>query len=573
MKKDAMAEIRRAVCGFGLWTTLGLAGCTGTIAGTGSSGSPSDGDSKAGGGRGGTSSSGTGGSFSTTSTSPSASPSSYTFSAELRRLTRPEYANTVFDLLGVDLSTDERPKELIIRGHSQIAGAQKVGYEDNALFLSLGDKAATSSASKLEAEMKCADAACYRKWTAGFLLRAFREPPAATLVDRYASILSEAEAGTTPVARVSTFLAAVLSSPNFLYRKEFGKTTVSADTSGKEMNAYHVASRLSYLVWQSMPDDQLLGAAEKRTLLNPVQRKLEVERMLKDKRAQRGLRAFVADWMGLFDNNLGRKAAAVLMGTGADLPQVAARAFDLLVDDVLTASAAPHFSDLLKTDQAFANAALGSVLGVQTAGTELLKLTLPTANRVGILTHPMVIGAHSKESGASPFPIGRFIYENLLCLEIPPPPASVPTVEDSPSGQTLRQKLESITKDQPCASCHTRIGPPGFAFLPFDPIGRFRNADGKGQAFDTGGSLVFEDGAPMPFTSAADLSTKLAERPEIQKCIARRMFRWAYGRFESDTDNVALSALEKAAVDSRTGVAESLQQLVTTSSFTQVRVR
>jgi len=488
-------------------------------------------------------------------------------------LTRVEYANTVFDLLGVDLSADERPKELIIQGHSEIAGAQKIGYEDNTLFLSLGDKAATSSAAKLDADIKCADAACYRKWTEGFLLRAFREPPPATLVVRYAAILSASEAGATSVERVSTFLATVLSSPNFLYRKEFGATTVSGDTTVKGMNAYHVASRLSYLVWQSMPDDQLLGAAEKKTLLDPAQRNIEVDRMRKDKRAQKGLRAFVADWMGLFDNNLGKKAPDVLLGTGPDLPQVAARAFDLLVDEVLTASAGPHFSNLLKTDQTFANAAFGSLLGVQATGTELQKVTLPATNRVGILTHPMVIGAHSKESGASPFPIGKFVYENLLCMEIPPPPASVPTVQDSSSGQTLRQKLESVTKDQPCASCHTRIGPPGFAFLPFDPIGRFKNADAKGQPFDTGGSLMFEDGAPMPFTSAADLSTKLAMRPEIQKCIARRMFRWTYGRFESDKDDSTLLALEKVAVDSRTGVAETLQQLVTAPSFTHVRVR
>lgn len=138
---------------------------------------------------------------------------------------------------------------------------------------------------------------------------------------------------------------------------------------------------------------------------------------------------------------------------------------------------------------------------------------------------------------------------------------------------TLRQKLESITKNQPCLTCHERIGPPGFSFLPFDPVGRFKNSDAKGRPYDTTGSLLFDGSAPMPFTSAADLSTKLAARPEIQKCIARRMFRWAYGRFEADIDQSGLNTIESTSVASSAGVAQTLQQIVAAPNFGQVRVR
>ena len=497
-----------------------------------------------------------------------------TASSELRRLTRAEYTNTVYDLLGVDLSADDRPKELVIQGHSEIAAGQKIGYEDSSQYLNLGDKVASSAAAKIDADMKCADAACYKIWATGFLLRAFREPSSSALLDRYTAILSSTAAGATHVERVTAFLNAVLVSPHFLYRKELGTTAVLGDATAKNMNAYHVASRLSYLAWQSMPDATLFAAAEKKTLLDPAVRKTELERMLKDKRAQKGLRAFVADWMGLFDNNLGKKATTVLTGTPSDLPQQAARAFDMLVDEVLTTGANPRFSDLLKTDQVFANAALARVLGVTATGTDLQRVQLPSKDRLGILTNPLVIAAHTKESGTSPFPIGKFVYENLLCEQIPSPPASVPKVEDEAAlATTLRQKLESITKDQPCASCHERIGPPGFAFLPFDPVGRFKNSDAKGRPYDTAGSLLFEGSAPMPFSSAADLSTKLAARPEIQKCISRRMFRWAYGRFEADIDEAGLKTIENTAVTSGTGVAETLQQIVSAPIFGQVRVR
>ena len=566
MKQNSSVKLVHSLCGGVLALSLGA--CTGSVGSSNGAGADTSlpGSGGKGGGAAVAQGSGGGGGVS--------APVDVTASSELRRLTRAEYTNTVYDLLGVDLSADDRPKELVIQGHSEIAAGQKIGYEDSSQYLNLGDKVASSAAAKIDADMKCADAACYKSWATGFLLRAFREPPAAALLDRYTAILSSTAAGATQVERVTAFLNALLVSPHFLYRKELGTTAVSGDATAKNMNAYHVASRLSYLVWQSMPDATLFAAAEKKTLLDPTVRKTELERMLKDKRAQKGLRAFVADWMGLFDNNLGKKATAVLTGTPSDLPQQAARAFDMLVDEVLTTGANPRFSDLLKTDQVFANAALSSVLGVTATGTDLQKVQLPSKDRLGILTNPLVIAAHTKESGASPFPIGKFVYENLLCEQIPSPPASVPKVEEEAAlATTLRQKLESITKDQPCASCHERIGPPGFAFLPFDPVGRFKNSDAKGRPYDTAGSLLFEGSAPMPFSSAADLSTKLAARPEIQKCISRRMFRWAYGRFEADIDEAGLKTIENTAVTSGTGVAETLQKIVSAPIFGQVRVR
>jgi len=566
MKQKSCVKLVHSLCGGVLALSLGA--CTGNVGSSNGAGADTSlpGSGGKGGGAAVAQGSGGGGGVS--------GPVDVTASSELRRLTRAEYTNTVYDLLGVDLSADDRPKELVVQGHSEIAAGQKIGYEDSSQYLNLGDKVASSAAAKIDADMKCADAACYKTWATGFLLRAFREPPAAALLDRYTAILSSTAAGATQVERVTAFLNALLVSPHFLYRKELGTTAVSGDATAKNMNAYHVASRLSYLVWQSMPDATLFAAAEKKTLLDPTVRKTELERMLKDKRAQKGLRAFVADWMGLFDNNLGKKATAVLTGTPSDLPQQAARAFDMLVDEVLTTGANPRFSDLLKTDQVFANAALSSVLGVTATGTDLQKVQLPSKDRLGILTNPLVIAAHTKESGASPFPIGKFVYENLLCEQIPSPPASVPKVEEEAAlATTLRQKLESITKDQPCASCHERIGPPGFAFLPFDPVGRFKNSDAKGRPYDTAGSLLLEGSAPMPFSSAADLSTKLAAHPEIQKCISRRMFRWAYGRFEADIDEAGLKTIENTAVASGTGVSETLQQIVSAPIFGHVRVR
>jgi hypothetical protein len=146
-------------------------------------------------------------------------------------------------------------------------------------------------------------------------------------------------------------------------------------------------------------------------------------------------------------------------------------------------------------------------------------------------------------------------------------------VEDAPgSTTTLRQRLEAMTAVQPCKSCHDRIGPPGFAFLPFDPVGRFNRNDASGKPFDTTGTLLVK-GTPVPFTSASDMAAKLAADPASSRCVSRRLFRWAFGRFESAKDKSALAALEAEGASSEAGVTELLRHVVGSTGFAQVRLR
>jgi hypothetical protein len=277
-----------------------------------------------------------------------------------------------------------------------------------------------AGAAKLSADVKCTDAPCFRTWATGFLLQAFRTPVSGALLDRYAAMLTSNDAGANLTERLTTFLSAALSSPHFLYRKELGTAAVGGDATLRSLDAYEIASRLSYTLWQGPPDAELLAAAGKGDLLQPAARLAQMERLLKDSRARLGLRAFVADWMGLFENHLSKKLPEILAGTGTDFPDVAHRAFDMLVDDVLASGAGTRFADLLQVEHAFANASMAKVLGTSGGGADLQRVTPPANERRGILMQPVVIGAHSKESGASPFPMGKFIFENVLCEVIPP---------------------------------------------------------------------------------------------------------------------------------------------------------
>lgn len=498
-----------------------------------------------------------------------AGPASFTHSSGLRRLTRVEYQNTARSLVGAGVACEAQPKETIIEGHGQIAAAQKTGYEDVDAYYGLGEVIANQVGDALTQSLSCSDAACFKVWASGFLAQAFRAPLESATEERYLSIFDDEEAGATLEERLRTFVTSVLSSPYFLYRREIGEGAGAE----RQLNPHEIAARLSYLVWQDTPDATILERASAGGLKEATERGDELDRMLQDPRAERGLRGFALDWLGLFENALVKKDAALLAESVAELPALAERSFELTVWDTLGAADA-RFTDLFRLDQFYADDAIAALLGVDTAGSEMQKVPFPISQRQGILTHPLVIGAHSKESGASPFPIGQFIFENVLCKEIPPPIPGIPTVEAGSSAQTLREKLEELTQGQPCATCHTQIGPPGFAFLPFDPIGRYSAADGQGRPYDTAGELVLPSvEQPVPFADVSELSRILGEQPDVARCVAKRLFRFGYGRFEGAGDEGELAALEGDAVATNAGVRALLTQLVTSPSFAKVRVK
>lgn len=505
------------------------------------------------------------------STSIGANDGPFVSSPQVRRLTVSEYRATVEDLFGVPLPTTLAvPREQTVKGHGTIAGAQQVGYADVNALLGAAEQVAEVAAPVLERELgPCAATACRTQWLGGFLERAFRGPVDPATVERYLAVLESPEAGENPRERLQGLVVAVLSSPQFLYRKEVG---VEGRGLRRTLSDDELAARLSYLLWQSGPDATLTAAARFGRLQDPQARRDQLERMMADPRFHRGVRALVRDWLDVTDNRIPLKSATTLQGTPDTLPALAEASLDQLIDDVAAAPGG-QLSSLLTTRTAFVNATLAPLFGLTATGPSLQRVTL-TGPRAGILMQPLVLSAHTKEAGVSPFPIGKFLLENVSCEEVGNPPATFPTVDEPPgSGQTLRQTLEARTNSEPCVSCHVRIGPPGFAFLPFDPLGRYRATDGAGRPFDTSGSFRFErSGETVAFTDAAELSGKLASSSDVHRCVARRAFRFAYGRFESRVDAEAVLALEANATERSTELGALLEQLVTSDAFTQVLV-
>lgn len=497
----------------------------------------------------------------------------FTTSPQLRRLSRAEYQYSVEELFKQAFSGLKVPLEQSVSGHGAIAGAQKVGYADTTAFLDAAEQVAERVAPALEAQLgACTAGPCLRDWAQTFLAEAFRGPVDDEVLTRYANLLALPAAGDTRLERLKTFVLAALDSPHFLYRKELG--TLAQGGAVRSLSGPELASRLSYLVWQSPPDAELRSAAAAGTLADPAVREAQLTRLLADPRANRGLRAFVRDWMALQENKVQSKTAATLLGTSDTFPLDAEASVELLIDDVVV-RAGGTFAELLSTDRAYVNASLAPVLGLTSASASFERVQLTDGKRLGLLGQPLVLAAHSKESGVSPFILGKFILENVTCEEVGNPPAVFPSVDEVPgSAKTLRQDLEERTAGPACIGCHKRIGPVGFAFLPYDPIGRHRPADGAARPFDTKGTLTFERSkAQISFADAPELAANLSKAEDLHKCVARRMFRFAHGRFEGPSEEPKLLELEATAVDTKTLAARLLREVVAADAFSRVPVK
>ncbi|MEO1302731.1 MAG: DUF1588 domain-containing protein [Myxococcota bacterium] len=476
----------------------------------------------------------------------------------LRLLTPREYTNTVRDLLGVNVDTQRLPDSTPIEGHGKIAGAQAIGYDEvDAYYAVASEVAAAVVASELEA---CSpdDGACFADFAVNLLDKAFRLPVSEDAQRDFLSILENSEAGSGYGSRLEVLITSVLSSPRFLYRNEL--SAADSQLSGRQ-----IAVRLSYLIGESTPDEMLLDRADNGSLLDSEARIQELDRLLSSPDGRRAAASFVLDWMAVNGDEVSRKDPEVLEGTSALLPSLATESLIELAQHILFEESG-RLTDLLSAASLPLNRELGRILGVAIDSESLEMTELNSEQRLGILTHPAVLAAHSKESGASPFLVGEFIYTNVLCESIGSPPV-VPEVEaPEAAGETLRERLESATAPPSCQLCHKRIGPSGFAFLPFDPIGRYDPDDDFGQPYDTAGSIPVGD-ETIEFRNAPELASTLASADRSAQCLARRVFRWAYGRFEGASDEEEIQRLEKVAVESGSSWRDLLVAVVSSERF------
>ena len=355
-------------------------------------------------------------------------------------------------------------------------------------------------------------AAKHKQFCHTLLGRAFRKP--LTDAEKRVSVDRFFAAGTDPAAAVRKVVVLALKSPRFLYRE------VTADAADQ----YAVAARLSYALWDSLPDAELTDAAGRGELKTPDQVRRQAGRMVRDPRAAVKLAGFVRHWLHVDqarevaknpDRFPGFDAAAV-----ADLKT----SLDLAIADVLNSPDA-DFRKLLQGDDVYVNARLAGLYGVEAPkGGGYAKVPLDPGRRAGVLTHPYLLSRFAYTAETSPIHRGVFLARGLLGVTLKPPSeAFTPLAAELHPTLSTRERVALQTNSTGCQTCHGVINPLGFTLEHFDAIGRYRAAE-KGKPVDSSGAYLARDGKTAAFDGPRPLAAFLCASPEAHDAFCQQLF-------------------------------------------------
>ncbi len=485
-------------------------------------------------------------------------------SSALRRLSRDEIRATVQMLVGSapardELPEDPRPADGMLETAGRSLIATEVGLVRQVLR-TFAAKVAPATLTRAGCTLSGPpQRRCLLAWSLRFADQALRRPVRPEERKIFEGILAVAGTAGQDVGTVEGILTAVFFSPSFLYRIEVGKPI---------LQPRNVANRLSFLATLAPPDEELLQAASAGLLQDPAERVRQFDRLLKTEPGRRALVPLVLEWLGAGESKVGEKSGKyrkLLDGGFESSIRVSA---EEAIRRVLDEEEDPSIERFLSTQNYLADPAVRRI--TDPAGDGKNATGDPSeSTRYGLLMHPYVLAAHTKEDGASPFPIGKFIRERLLCEPIPPPPpaAAAAALSAPTPGVTIREDLEDRTSDGPsCTACHKKFAPFGYSFLSFDPVGRWVKEDPSGQAWDLAGSVRTRSGAELSFDSPGDLMRSLAARPEVHACFAQAELTWAFGREPIPEDQDLLVALDEV-VKRGGGVISVLRTLVAAPEF------
>ncbi|MBX7098989.1 MAG: DUF1592 domain-containing protein [Myxococcaceae bacterium] len=495
----------------------------------------------------------------------------------LHRLNNAELDNTARDLLGVDLKpsvTFQFPPDEFGEGFDNNADVltlaplkvEKYLAMARALAAAALDPAGTARARVLVCTSPAeAEATCLPKIAAAFASRAFRRPVVSSEVaDLVGAALSARQQGATFERAVQVLLEGVFLSPEFLFRVEVDP----AGGAAHPLAPYELASRLSYFLWGTMPDDALLAAAGQGALGTDAQVLAQVRRMLADPKAAALGATLSAQWMQSLALADAAPDAALFPGFDAALRDAMAEETRRTFEEILKGEV--DAKTLLVSDHVFVNARLAQHYGLTPSpapGAAFVKAPAG-ARRGGVLTTAtfLTINAHAKTN--SPTRRGKWILERVLCEAPPPPPANVPLLDPAsvPTG-SLRQKLEQVhqARGAACTGCHQSFDPLGFALEHYGPTGQWRDTD-DGYAIDATGTLK---GTTTTFDGALSLARVLAEDPRFPRCMAKKLMTFALGRGLTAADGPALDAVTAKFAGQGLRFPALIEAVATSVPFTQ----
>lgn len=484
--------------------------------------------------------------------------------ASLKKLRSWEYRNSIEGLLGADVAIDRPlPEDFVRANFTSIAAAQDC-YEELAveeLEVIARDVAASAFASDPTplSATGCApnsvDDPCVREFVAELGLNAWRRPLTDAELDKYVGLLgSLTSLYDGSIARGAELtVAAMVTSPYFLYRVELGEAT--GNGALRKYSAHEMASRLAFTLWEQAPDETLLAAAAAGELSTAESVREHAERMLVDDRAIWPLFRFWREHLGidrLTLTNYPRANASELLYDGL-------REEGRFLAYNLSLPGADSLS-FLDAPTAFLQPGVAQLYGLSVDQEKEVELP---SERLGFLTSGLFLLSNSHPQKTSPTRRGKFVLDRVLCRPIPAPPANVDLELPEPleGQQTGRDVLDRHSSDPSCAGCHVQLDPPGFAFESFGPMGVFRDQD-NGLAVDSTGEFDGES-----FSNAREFVGLLRKSPSTPNCLSTQLFRSTMGVVEGAGQAPYLTVLEDAFETNAYDLRAQLVELVASDAF------
>jgi hypothetical protein len=363
-----------------------------------------------------------------------------------------------------------------------------------------------------------------------------------------------------------------LQSPQFLYHLELGMPPVDGEDV-VALDAFELASRLSYFLWDSMPDDELFAAAQNGGLATEADVRAQAERMLADPRAAEAIASFHMQWLKLDKLPALEKNAEVYPSFVPEMREAMATETARFADHVIRFDDG-RLATLFTAPYSFLDGPLFALYGVTPPADHDPNepVDLDPTQRSGILTHASLLATHAHTDQSSPVHRGVLVREHFLCQQLSPPPPDVDVVppELDPDAST-RERFEQHRTDPACAGCHELIDPLGFGFEHYDGIGAYR-AEEAGKPVDASGEIVGGDAADPVFDGAIELGQMLAESEQVRTCVAQQWFVYGFGRTRGDGDDCSFVAMYTAFAESDHDIRELLLAMVATDSFRHRRL-
>jgi hypothetical protein len=467
----------------------------------------------------------------------------------IRRLNRAEYNNTIRDLVGITFRpADDFPADDVGYGFDNIGDVLSLPPILLEKYLAAAEQIIDCAFQSPEARKKVLPVVPTNEEAARQVLkifagRAYRRPLRDGEIDRLLRLVELARKnGEDYEGGVKLAMQAILVSPYFLFRVELDRQFRNREAI-ERVGDYELASRLSYFLWSSMPDEELFELARTRKLSEPAVLEGQVRRMLKDGRSRALVDNFAAQWLELRNLDAFAPDPDLFPSFDDPLRKAMRKETELFFEHVLRQDRS--ILDFLDADYTFVNARLARHYGLPgITGDEFRRVSLRGTQRGGLLGQASILAITSNPTRTSPVKRGKWVLDNVLGTPPPPPPPDVPELKEGKElTGTLRQRMEQHRSNALCASCHARMDPLGFGLENFDAIGAWRTHEGK-HRIDASGTLP----GGQAFNGPAELRTVLKTRQDaFVRCLADKLLTYALGRGTERTDRCAIDDIVRAA--------------------------